>query len=126
MPHPGRELGERDQHEAARFHPRVGNDEFRSANDAGAIENDVEVDHPRPARDQSTTAQIPLDRLQCMEQLPRQQIGFRLHDAIQEPGLGAEINRLGGIQGGTPQDANPRAGKRGDRAIEVRGAVAEV
>ena len=126
MMQPGRELGQRHQNEAAPGHARVWNFNLRRANNARAVEKDIEIDDAGAARDQFSAPEPALDSLQRMEQLARQEQSLSLHDAVQKPRLRAKIQRLGFIQRRSAKNAHTCFGQRRDGALEVRGAVAEI
>ena len=91
-----------------------------------AVEKNIEIDDARAARDQFPAPQLALDSLQRVQQLPRRQRSFRLHDAIQKPRLREKIHRLGFIERRSAKHSHARFGQSVDGAFEIRGAVAEV
>lgn len=92
-----REFGKRNKHEAPLRHARVGNFHARSADNAGIVEQNVEIDDSGTITNQLLASHLALDSLQRVQQLRGRQRSFRLHHAIQEPWLREKIHRLGFI-----------------------------
>ena len=74
-------------------------DQFRGLDDACSKEQNVDIDHARPLRqgEGAIAAQSEFDALQPRQELSRKCIGGDLYDHIDEPGLAAEVLRLGFI-----------------------------
>ena len=96
------------------------------ANNARAVEKDIQIDDAWAAREQFSASESALDSLQRMEQLARQEQGLSLHDAVQKPRLRAKIQRLGFIQRRSAKNVHTCFGQGRDGALEVRGAVAKI
>ena len=71
------------------------NGQARLLHDLLAVEQEVEVDRPRPvARPLADTAQLALDLEQPVEQLPRAEVGLDLGHRVQELRLVGMAPRL--------------------------------
>src|SRR5438552_1567343 len=82
------ELGERLQHESALVEPRMWDTEPRLVDLLGAVEQEVEVERPRPARRAlAAAAVLGLDPQQELEQRPGRQRGFHRDRSVEEPRL---------------------------------------
>src|SRR5882672_8160120 len=99
---------------------------FFRADDARAVKYIIKVDDTRAARDELPASERAFNSLQRMQQLPRHQQSFRLHDAVQKPRLREKIHRLSFIERRPAEHLYARAGQSGDRALKIRGAVAKI
>ena len=88
-----------------------------------AVEQQVEVDRARPPALPALAAQLALDREEDVEQLPRRELGLERGDAVQEPRLVGDADRIRLAQG---RDARRRPGSSAIAARIVAFAVAEV
>ena len=71
MPKFGGKLNQGDQHEAAFGKARVRNLHSLFANHSGSVEENIEINDPRTARDKLPAAELSFNRLQTFQQLTR-------------------------------------------------------
>ncbi len=91
-----------------------------------AVEENIEIDQSRTARDQLLAAEIAFDALKPFEQLSRRKRSIGGDGAIQKPWLFEKINRLGFIQRRAAQNLQPGLWQCGDGAFQIGRAIAEV
>src|ERR1700693_4572505 len=84
----GSKLSQRDENKAPVCEPRMRNLDSLLADHCVSVKENVEVDDPRPARNQFLASQAALNPLQRLQQRKRLKRSFRFDNAIQKPGLG--------------------------------------
>jgi len=122
----GSKLGQGKEYEAALGQARMWNIQSCFMNYRFIVEENIEIDDPGPARDKLLAAETAFNRLQPFKQLARFERSFRLHNAIQKPGLREEINWLGLINGRAAQNPHANLLQGANGAFQIRGPVAEI
>ena len=125
----GVEVCKRLEREAALVEPWVGQRQPRLVADEVAVDEEVEVERPRPEADlrRPVAAQIVLDLEEHRQEVVRVELRVERHGAVQIPGL---LYRPPGLRLPKPRDAgelDPRLrGEHLDRAADRPFAVPEV
>ena len=90
----------RYKHESALGEARVGNIEVGLVKDEVSVEQDVEVEGPRPIAHCGVTvaAELALDAEQSGQQRGRREFGFKSGNRVDEARLIRESNRGGGVK----------------------------
>jgi len=121
-----RELSQRFEHEAALGQARVRDLKFGCRDDRMVIKQDIDVDCPRAFWQNSFAPELRFYGVNLCEQFGRREAGFRFHDQVEEPGLLAQILRLGLIDGRLPQQVDSAGFEMLQRVAKIRLAIAEV
>ena len=95
MPQIRRQFRQRRQHKPSLRHARMRDLQLRRFHHRVPIQQNVEVDQPRPFGRSFHPPHLALDALEVLEQLPRKQVGLDFDHLVQKPGLVEDIARLG-------------------------------
>lgn len=114
------------EHEPAVGHTRMRNLEVGRADDAGPVKQNINIHSSRPRVNDAFAAELLLDATNNMEQLPGHKLRFRFDGNVQEPALRLKSDRLSLVERGAPRDAHSRIRQQLKRALNVRGAVAQI
>jgi hypothetical protein len=96
------DLGQRQEHERPLVHARVRNGQAGFPDDFVAVEQQVQVERARRARERSLAARPRLGGEQLIEQLARGQPGFDLRDRVDEIRLRSDADGPEDRRGWTP------------------------
>ena len=122
----GGDFGERGEDEAALGQARMRYDEVAGADGGAGVEEDVNVEGARAVVEAQAAAELMFDGLSGVEKLQRNKKRFGGNAAVEKPRLRSEADWLGGVERGTPEDADAGSVEEFEGAGEVSLAVAEV
>ncbi len=117
------DLDERYENKFTQKHTGMGNLQFRSVDGLVAVEKNVQIDQPRAFGQEFLAAHAGLDSAQSAQQIQWRNVSFGLYNAIQEPGLLAQIHGLSLIERRDACNAHSRISKRGNRGSQIFLAV---
>ena len=123
----GREVGEGGEHEPPLVHAGMRKREPRGLEHPVAVEQQVEVERPRPHRDLAHAPEPRLDREARVEQrLGPGQLARELDDAVQKPRLIDVADRVGLVERREPRPRRDGVEQQPHALEEVSRPVAEV
>jgi len=125
MPDVRRDFRQRIQNESPLVQRRVRHHQRGRVHYRLAKKKNVNVESARAFCMYAASPGIAFDLLRASQQLPGHELGGQGHGAIQEPGLDAQLLRLGLVEGGNRRDLAQGA-KPLQRLAEVLFAVAQV
>src|SRR5258708_26633053 len=108
-----RDLVEGREHEGARVHAGVGDEETRLGDHAIAVEQQVEIERARRAGKFAPAAETPLGGEQRLQQRPRRELGLDCGNRVDKVGLRADADGRAAVKGGRGEQS--RAGQFGER-----------
>src|SRR5579885_3449888 len=121
-----RQFPQRQQHKPPLAHPRVRNRQGRRMNDGIFIEQDINVNQPRPFGNTAAAAERSFDALRRLEELQRHQLRPGFDHAVHKPGLRPEINRLSLVKGAYPFGLNTDLAELFERPADVLNPVSKI
>jgi len=126
MPDARIDFDERDKDKAPLGHPRMRKDQSRGEENGIFRQEEVDIDGPGAVPRLAAAAQDGLDGLGDIQEMPGREFGFDDEDLIEEPGLEAEADGLGLIDGGGLDEREASLLEAGAGASKEGGPVAEI
>ena len=83
--------------------------QFRAANHARAVKQNIEIDGARAVRSDAPPAKLAFDLQERVQQLQRHERSFRFGDGVQEPGLAGRVDGFGNVERGLARTRMPAA-----------------
>ena len=114
----GRNLGERQEHEATLVKPRVRQDKRGGLGHLASMIKEIEIEHARCVPLAAHATKLSLDRLQHGEQVLSGEIGCQASDRVDEPRLVRARYRLGSIPSRAGWDLNTLCFERDEGGCE--------
>ena len=101
----------------------MGHLQFQRVNGLVTVEENIQIDQARTFGNEFLAAHVGFDSAQRVQQIQRRDFVRRLHDAIQEPRLLAQIHGFRFVQRGNTRHAYLRLSQRGNCRAQIFFAV---